>query len=91
MTAVPIKVAIVEDDPQLREAFKTLVTHTADLTCVGAYDSGEQAIAALPGEDPQAVLMDIGLPGMTGIECVRRLKQSRPALQVVMLTSFESP
>jgi DNA-binding NarL/FixJ family response regulator len=86
-----IRVAIVEDDPQLRAAFTSLVDHAADLTCVGTYDSGEQAIAALPAEDPHAVLMDIGLPGMTGIECVRRLKQSRPGLQVVMLTSFESP
>ena len=70
-----IRVAIVEDDPQLREAFRALVDHAADLTCVGAStEAPKQALASLPREQPQAVLMDIGLPGMTGIEAARRLK-----------------
>lgn len=85
------RVVIVEDNTQLRDAFRALVNQAADLTCVGAHGSAEDAIAAMTREDPEAVLMDIGLPGMTGTEAVRRVKQLRPATQVVMLTSFENP
>jgi DNA-binding NarL/FixJ family response regulator len=86
-----IRVMVVEDNPQLRTAVQTLLNHAGDLTCVGAHASVEQAIEALPKEEPQAVLMDIGLPGMTGIEGVRRVKAMRPETQVIMLTSFEDP
>ena len=86
-----IRVVIVEDDPQLREAFRALVDQAADLTCVNAHGSAEQALAALTRDNPQAVLMDIGLPGMSGIEAVARVKQVRHATQVVMLTQFENP
>jgi DNA-binding NarL/FixJ family response regulator len=88
---VDIRVVIVEDDPQLRDAFRALVDQAADLTCVGAYGSAEQAMAVLTRDDPHAVLMDIELPGMTGIEAARHVKQLRPATQVVMLTQFENP
>jgi DNA-binding NarL/FixJ family response regulator len=86
-----IRVVVVEDNPQLRTAVQSLLNHAGDLTCVGAHASAEQAIAALEDEQPQALLMDIGLPGMTGIEGVRRVKAIRPQTQVVMLTSFEDP
>ena len=86
-----IRVVVVEDNPQLRDALRSLVNLAPDLTCVSAHRSAEEAIAAFADDDPQAVLMDIGLPGMSGIECVRRLKELGPATQIVMLTSFESP
>ena len=89
--AVAVRVVIVEDNPQLRDALRALVDQAVDLTCAGAHGTAEEAIAALPREDPQAVLLDIGLPGMTGIEAVRRVKELCPSAQVVMLTSFESP
>jgi DNA-binding NarL/FixJ family response regulator len=89
--AVAVRVVIVEDNPQLRDALRALVDQTSDLTCAGAHGTAEEAIAALPGEDPQAVLLDIGLPGMSGIEAVRRVKDVCPSAQVVMLTAFESP
>jgi DNA-binding NarL/FixJ family response regulator len=88
---VNIRVVIVEDNAPLRDAFSALVNSAADLTCVGAHGTAEQAIAALDREAPQIVLMDIGLPGLDGIEAVRRVRQQRPDTQVVMLTAFESP
>ena len=68
--ALAVRVVIVEDNPQLRDALRALVDQAADLTCAGAHGTAEQAIAALPRENPQAVLLDIGLPGMTGIEAI---------------------
>jgi len=89
--AVAVRVVIVEDNTQLRDALRALVDQTADLTCVGAHASAEPAIAALDRDAPDAVLLDIGLPGMTGIEAASRVKALRPAAHVVMLTSFENP
>ena len=63
--AVAVRVVIVEDNPQLRDALRALVDQAVDLTCAGAHGTAEEAIAALPREDPQAVLLDIGLPGMS--------------------------
>ncbi len=57
--------------------------------CAGAHGSGEAALATLPAEKPTVVLMDINLPGMTGIECVRRLKPLLLDTQFVMLTVYE--
>ncbi|HEY8551026.1 MAG TPA: response regulator transcription factor [Vicinamibacterales bacterium] len=86
-----IRVVIVEDNAQLRDAFRALVDTAADLTCVGSHGTAEQALAALDREDPDVVLMDISLPGMSGIEAVRHVRERRPATQVVMLTAFDSP
>lgn len=86
-----IRVGIVEDDPNLRGAFRQLIDTAGDLTCVGQYASAEDALAQLPAGAADAILMDINLPGMTGIECTRRLKTLRPDVQIVMLTSFEDP
>ncbi len=83
------RVCIVEDDPELREAFAALLANADGIDFVGSYPSGEDALAGLPARPPDAVLMDINLPGMTGIECTRRLKQAAPAIHVVMLTTFD--
>jgi DNA-binding NarL/FixJ family response regulator len=82
-------VGIVEDDDTLRAAFTQLVNGESGMTCVGAFESAEKALDALPGLAPDAVLMDINLPGMTGIECTRRLKAVAPRISVVMLTTFD--
>lgn len=84
-----IAVGIVEDDPQLRAAFSALVSGADGMTLLGGYPSGEEALVGLPAQRPDAVLMDINLPGMNGIECARRLKQAAPSVHVVMLTTFE--
>lgn len=82
-------VAIVEDDPQLRAAFTELIEAADGLTCVAHYGSAEEALEALPTLGADVVLMDINLPGVSGIECARRLKERLPSLHVVMLTTFD--
>ena len=84
-----IRVGIVEDDPELRTMFEGVVDGAGDLRCVGTYGSAEEALTAIPGAAPDAVLMDINLPGMNGIECTRRLRAILPAVHVVMLTTFD--
>jgi DNA-binding NarL/FixJ family response regulator len=84
-----IRVSIVEDDRGTRESLSELLGRAPALRCIGAYPSGEEALKRLPGDQPDVVLMDINLPGMTGIECVRRLKELLPKTQVLMLTTYE--
>jgi DNA-binding NarL/FixJ family response regulator len=87
MTA--LRVGIVEDDDRLRGDFVRLIDGSGDMCCVGAYPSAEVALAELPSQSPDVVLMDIRLPGMSGIETVRRLRALMPAVQVMMLTIFD--
>jgi DNA-binding NarL/FixJ family response regulator len=85
----PLRIGIVEDDELLRVDFVRLVDGSGDMRCVGAYPSGEAALAGLPPLAPDVVLMDIHLPGMSGIETVRRFRAMTPRAQVMMLTMFE--
>ena len=87
--ATPITVAIVEDNRGTREGLVELLGRTQNLQCVGSYASGEDAVRDLPAQKPKVVLMDINLPGMSGVECVARLKQSLPGSLVLMLTTYE--
>ncbi len=82
----PIAVALVEDDEGLREGLATLLNETEGFCCVGAYADCEAALAGIRQEPPDVVLMDIQLPGMSGIAGVLRLKQVLPAVDVIMLT-----
>jgi DNA-binding NarL/FixJ family response regulator len=84
-----IRVSIVEDSRGTRESLTELLGRASTLRCVGAHPNGEEALRAIPEEQPDVVLMDINLPGMSGIECVARLKQNNPKLQVLMLTTYE--
>ena len=84
-----IKVAIVEDSPGTRESLTELLGRAPSLRCVGAYPTAEEALGNIPREQPDVVLMDINLPGMSGIECVGLLKDRLPATQVLMLTTYE--
>jgi len=84
-----ISVSIVEDNEQLRATLARVIGRAEGFRCLGQYGSAEAALEGLPKERPDAVLMDINLPGMNGVECVRRLKQVAPGLQVVMLTVYE--
>jgi DNA-binding NarL/FixJ family response regulator len=84
-----LRVGIVEDAELLRSEFVHLVATAGDMTCVGAFPNAEAALAALPALSADAVLMDINLPGIDGIECVRRLKGQSPGVHVVMLTAFD--
>ena len=86
---VSIVVSIVDDDAPARGILADWIRRAQGFRCAGAHGSGEAALATLPAEKPTVVLMDINLPGMTGIECVRQLKTLLPETQFVMLTVYE--
>ena len=84
-----IKVCIVEDDNGVRESLAGLVSREQGFDCLSSYRTAEEALEDVPKRHPDVVLMDINLPGMSGIECVGRIKSKLPAIQVVMLTVYE--
>jgi DNA-binding NarL/FixJ family response regulator len=86
---VAITVAIVEDDPPARKIFASWIDRAEGFRCVSVHGDAESALAALPGLHPDVVLTDINLPGLNGVECVRRLKPVLPKTQFVMLTVYE--
>lgn len=85
-----ISVSIVEDDRRTRESLVTVLRCAAGVKVLGAHPSAETALVAVPQEQPEVVLMDINLPGMSGVECVRRLKPQLPDTQVIMLTVYQN-
>jgi len=89
MAAMPINVSIIEDNEQLRTTLCRVLNRADGFRCVSTYGSAEEGLEDLPQKKPDVVLMDINLPGINGVECVRRLKQSTPEIQVVMLTVYE--
>ena len=84
-----IAIAIVEDDVPAREIIAGWIRNADGFRLAGEYDDAETAIARLPIEKPSVVLFDINLPGMNGIECVRKLKPRLPDTQFVMVTVYE--
>jgi DNA-binding NarL/FixJ family response regulator len=86
---MPITVSIVEDNEQLRETLARVIGRAEGFRCLSHYGDAESALQGLPKDHPAVVLMDINLPGMNGVECVRRLKQIAPNIQAVMLTVYE--
>jgi DNA-binding NarL/FixJ family response regulator len=84
-----IKVSIVEDDDWIRENLASQIDLAPGFRCISRYRTGEEAMLRLPGDTPDVVLMDINLPGLSGIECVRRLKALLPSLNILMLTVYE--
>ena len=84
-----IRVALVEDSDDTRQALAILISGSPGYDCVAACVTGEEALGVLPEKNPQVVLMDIQLPGMSGIECIAKLKELIPATQIVMLTVLE--
>jgi DNA-binding NarL/FixJ family response regulator len=83
---MPTTVSIVEDDPQTLEGLSQLINRAANFSCVSQHTSGEDAVQRVPAFSPQVVLMDINLPGMSGIETVRILKAQLPQTQFIMST-----
>jgi len=83
-----INVALVEDSAGLRESLAVLLTGTSGFRCAGAFPTAEAALKDLPSLAPDVVLMDIHLPRMSGITCVRKLRESLPETRIVMLTVF---
>jgi DNA-binding NarL/FixJ family response regulator len=86
---VSIAVSIIEDDAPAREILSEWIHGAPEFHCLSEHGSAESALAKLPSETPGVVLTDINLPGMSGIECVRRLKPLLPGTQFVILTVYE--
>jgi DNA-binding NarL/FixJ family response regulator len=81
-----IRLAVVEDNLPFRRGLRAIFDLTPGIECVGMYATGEEALRELPRVAPDVVLMDLNLPGLSGIECTRELRRLRPATQVLMLT-----
>lgn len=85
-----IRVSLVEDDPGVRENIAGYLNSAADIRCVSSYATADEALAQLPHDAPDVVLMDINFEeGLNGIQCVQRLKPVLPKSQILMLTVFE--
>jgi DNA-binding NarL/FixJ family response regulator len=84
-----IRVAIIEDRREIREGLAMLIEGTDGYLCVGAYPSMEDALANMHRNHPQVILVDIGLPGMSGIEGITILKERHPELLFLTLTVYD--
>ena len=85
-----ISVSIVEDDAGVRSALAKLINSSPGFRCVSDHGSAESALDEIPKLKPNVALMDINLPGLSGVECVRRLKPLLPGTQVIMLTVYQN-
>jgi len=83
-----VRVAIIEDSAEIRSGLSALIGSAPGFACTAAYRSMEEAIAGLPSDVPDVVLVDIGLPGMSGIEGIRVLKERFPKLLSIVLTVY---
>ena len=84
-----LNIAVVEDDDRFRRSLARWIQSTDGLHCSGAFASAEEALKTIPQSPPDVVIMDINLPSMSGIECVRKLRAESPAPQFIMLTAYE--
>lgn len=84
-----IRIAMVEDNTRLRKSLAALIDAEGCMVCVGSFGSGEDAVEKMGALMPDVVVMDIHLPGMTGIECVSRLRKQLKTAKFLMLTSYE--
>ena len=89
MSNLPIKVAIVDDDPEIRQLMMILIDGSPGFYCKQAFSGCAGALKEMADDLPEIVLMDIDMPGMSGIECLKALKRDRPAITVLMLTVRE--
>lgn len=84
----PIPLALVEDDQNTRRSLAALLQAEPRVRCLGTYPTAEAALAAIPVERPEVALIDINLPGKSGIECARELNAVMPELKILMLTTY---
>lgn len=87
---MPIRVSIVEDLAEIREGLADLVQSDKELMMLETFDNAESAIKNLPGMNADIVIMDINLPGMSGIECIKQIKEQCPGTQFMMFTVYEN-
>ncbi|MDB2639308.1 response regulator transcription factor [Akkermansiaceae bacterium] len=82
-------VTLVEDDQILRAQLVRILNEAEDLEVIQALTTGEEALQIIPSKPPNVILLDINLPGKSGIECIRKLKSKCPNTEIIMLTAYE--
>ena len=87
---MPIKVSIVEDLAEVRQGLSELIISDKELLMMENFDNAESAIEKIPLLEPDIVIMDINLPGMSGIECIKVIKEKCPGTQFMMFTVYET-
>ena len=87
---MPIKISIVEDLAEVREGLIELILSDRELLVVGSFGDAESAVEKLPALQADIVIMDINLPGMSGIDCIRNIKEKCPSTQFMMFTVYEN-
>jgi DNA-binding NarL/FixJ family response regulator len=85
-----ISVVIVEDLAEVREGLKEFISLNPEFTILETFQTGDEALDGLPLLSPDVVIMDINLPGMSGIECIRQVKKKVPGTQFMMFTVYEN-
>jgi len=89
VTHAQLQVALVEDERGIRESWSRLIDSFPDFKCLCACNSGEEALQTIPAVQPDVILMDVMLPGMSGIECTMRLKEILPETRTIILTALD--
>jgi DNA-binding NarL/FixJ family response regulator len=82
------KICIVEDNPDIRNSLEEWVSSSPNFTCAGVFSNAETALIEIPRRKPDVVLMDIRLPGQSGIACTAKLREIMPGIQVIVLTVY---
>lgn len=86
---MPIGLVIVEDIDEVREGLRNFLALSPEFSVLGTFSTGEQALAELPQPEPDIIIMDINLPGMSGIDCIREAKKKKCSSQFMMFTVYE--
>src|SRR5262245_20167408 len=89
--STPIRVALVEDHQPFRESLLTILRGSSGFRCVASCANGEDALREIPASKPDVVLMDLQLPKLSGVECMRRLKEQHPTIKFLAITNFDDP
>ena len=84
-----IKVAIIEDEIEIRQSLTLIIDGSEGFSCMHSFSNGEDALIAIPKAEIDVVLTDINLPGMSGIDCIHKLKPLNPKVNYLICTSFE--
>lgn len=84
-----INVVIIEDEKEIRQSLQLLISGSEGFVCENVFSNAEDAIVAIPSLSPDVVLVDVNLPGKSGIECVKTLKPLYPKIHFLICTTYE--